>query len=78
GRALADAAGNDRLGAIRVSSSDADALQKFYTAFYHALGAPSVFSDVNGQYIGFDTQVHTVAKGQAAQYSGFSGWAVYR
>ncbi|WP_038737141.1 GH92 family glycosyl hydrolase [Burkholderia pseudomallei] len=77
-RALADAAWNDRLGAIRVSSSDADALKKFYTAFYHALWAPSVFSDVNGQYIGFDKQVHTVAKGQAAQYSSFSGWDVYR
>ncbi|AOI38313.1 alpha-mannosidase [Burkholderia oklahomensis EO147] len=77
-RALADATWNDRLGAIRVSSGDADALKKFYTAFYHALWAPSVFSDVNGQYVGFDKQVHTVAKGQAAQYSSFSGWDIYR
>ncbi|MGF6806175.1 putative alpha-1,2-mannosidase [Paraburkholderia sp. Clong3] len=53
-------------------------MTKFYTAFYHALWAPSVFSDSNGQYIGFDQQVHTVSAGHAAQYTSFSGWDIYR
>ena len=50
----------------------------FYTALYHALLHPNVFSDVNGQYRGFDRQVHAVASGQHAQYANFSGWDVYR
>jgi predicted alpha-1,2-mannosidase len=77
-RALADATWNARLNAIRVSSSDTDAKKVFYTALYHAMWAPSVFSDVNGQYIGFDKQVHKVANGQRAQYTAFSGWDIYR
>ncbi|WP_082725287.1 GH92 family glycosyl hydrolase [Burkholderia sp. RF4-BP95] len=74
----ADIAWNTRLNAIQVTGGDTDAMTKFYTAFYHALWAPSLFSDVNGQYIGLDQKVHTVAKGQGAQYSTFSGWDIYR
>ncbi|RKP51932.1 glycoside hydrolase family 92 protein [Pararobbsia silviterrae] len=74
----ADAAWEQRLDRIRVTSTDTTALTKFYTAFYHTLWAPSVWSDVNGQYMGFDQGVHTLATGQTAQYSGFSGWDVYR
>ncbi|MGF6725272.1 putative alpha-1,2-mannosidase [Paraburkholderia sp. GAS41] len=77
-RALADAIWNQRLNTIQVSSRDATALTKFYTAFYHASWAPSVFSDVNGQYIGFDQKVHQVSAGHAAQYTSFSGWDIYR
>ena len=49
----------------------------FYTALYHALLDPSVFSDDNGQYAGFDGKVHTLPQGQV-QYSNFSGWDIYR
>ncbi len=77
-KSAADTAWNTRLNAIQVTGGDTDALTKFYTAFYHALWAPSLFSDVNGQYIGFDNKVHTVSKGQGAQYSSFSGWDIYR
>ncbi|MEX3960785.1 GH92 family glycosyl hydrolase [Paraburkholderia sp. EG286B] len=75
---VADAIWNQRLNTIQVSSSDTTALTKFYTAFYHASWAPSVFSDVNGQYIGFDQKVHQVSAGHAAQYTSFSGWDIYR
>lgn len=77
-RAQADSTWNNALNAIRVAGGTADAKTKFYTALYHALWAPSIFSDSNGQYIGFDSQVHQVAKGQGAQYSSFSGWDIYR
>ncbi|HEY6323471.1 MAG TPA: GH92 family glycosyl hydrolase, partial [Thermoanaerobaculia bacterium] len=50
----------------------------FYTALYHSLLHPNLFSDVDGQYPGFDGQVHTVAGRQRAQYANFSGWDVYR
>jgi predicted alpha-1,2-mannosidase len=48
----------------------------FYTALYHALLHPNVFSDANGQYIGGDGQVH-VANGYT-RYANFSEWDIYR
>jgi predicted alpha-1,2-mannosidase len=77
-RRAADAAWNERLNAIVVEGGTRQDLTKFYTAFYHALWAPSVFNDSNGQYLGLDRQVHSLAPGQGAQYSTFSGWDVYR
>ncbi|WP_133649345.1 GH92 family glycosyl hydrolase [Paraburkholderia flava] len=76
-KTLADSAWNSRLNAIQVTGGTPDSMTKFYTALYHALWAPSVFSDANGQYQGFDNTVHTVASGHA-QYTSFSGWDVYR
>ncbi len=52
--------------------------QTFYTALYHAFTDPSLFSDANGQYMGFDDTVHHVAKGQGGEYANFSGWDIYR
>ena len=48
----------------------------FYTALYHALLYPSIFSDANGQYLGFDGKLHMVPPGHA-QYTNFSGWDIY-
>ncbi|HWG13503.1 MAG TPA: GH92 family glycosyl hydrolase [Streptosporangiaceae bacterium] len=52
--------------------------QTFYTALYHAFTDPSLFSDANGQYTGFDGKVHQVAKSQGGEYANFSGWDIYR
>lgn len=76
-RQQADQTWNHWLGEISVSGGTSDQLTTFYTAMYHALLQPNVFSDDNGQYIGFDGQVHTVAKGHA-QYANYSGWDIYR
>jgi predicted alpha-1,2-mannosidase len=64
------------LGLIAVDGGTEDEKQVFYTALYHALLHPSVFNDVNGQYIGFDNQIH-MAKG-FNMYTDISGWDVYR
>jgi putative alpha-1,2-mannosidase len=48
----------------------------FYTALYHAMLAPNVYSDVDGQYRGMDQKVHT-AKG-FNYYTVFSLWDTYR
>ena len=37
---------------------------------------PSVFNDVNGEYMGFDDKVHSVSG--HTQYTNFSGWDIYR
>ena len=50
--------------------------QIFYTALYHSLLDPSVFSDDNGQYEGFDDHVHDTHG--RTQYTNFSGWDIYR
>jgi putative alpha-1,2-mannosidase len=48
----------------------------FYTALYHAMLAPNVYSDVDGQYRGMDQKVHT-ADG-FNYYTVFSLWDTYR
>ncbi len=69
---------NTELGRIDITGGTTAQLTTFYTALYHALLHPNLFSDVNGQYMGMDQQVHTVTGNQRAQYANFSGWDVYR
>jgi putative alpha-1,2-mannosidase len=61
-RQQARAAWNARLSAIELTGGTFAEQQIFYTALYHCLMHPNVFSDVNGQYIGFDQQIH-IAQG---------------
>jgi len=73
------AAWNTELNRIKINdTATANEKTTFYTAMYHALLHPNVFSDVNREYWGFDQQKHTVPTGQDAQYATFSGWDVYR
>jgi predicted alpha-1,2-mannosidase len=71
------AAWDRQLTKIRVHGGTTAEQQTFYTALYHSLLHPSLFSDADGRYIGFDNQVHTVPRGHA-QYADFSGWDIYR
>ncbi len=68
---------NARLRQIEVSGGKMDELQTFYSMLYHAMIGPSVVSDANGQYLGYDGEVHKAADGRA-QYGLFSGWDIYR
>ncbi|HUE35915.1 MAG TPA: GH92 family glycosyl hydrolase, partial [Candidatus Acidoferrum sp.] len=61
---------------IQVSGGTAADTSTFYTMMYHALQAPSIVSDANGQYIGFDGQVHSAPGFNKYEY--FSGWDIYR
>jgi predicted alpha-1,2-mannosidase len=74
-RASARARWNDALRRLEVSGGTENEKRVFYTALYHALLHPTVFSDANGEYIGFDGLVH---KGRHTQYTNFSGWDIYR
>lgn len=69
---------NESLGKIEVESQDQEQLTTFYTALYHSQFHPNVFSDVNGEYAGFDRQTQNIKLIQTAQYANFSGWDVYR
>jgi len=72
----ARASWNARLGLIQVTGGTLEQRQIFYTALYHTFFHPNVFSDVNGQYLGFDRKVH-IARGYT-QYENFPGWDMYR
>ncbi|MDJ0345159.1 lectin [Streptomyces sp. H10-C2] len=65
------------LGRIAVGGGTTDQQTQFYTALYHSLLHPNVFSDSNGQYMGMDRQIHTAARGHI-QYANYSGWDTYR
>jgi predicted alpha-1,2-mannosidase len=68
---------NNLLGRIRIGGGTTARQTVFYTALYHSLLHPNVFSDVNRQYAGMDGRVHTTPPGHL-QYANFSGWDVYR
>jgi putative alpha-1,2-mannosidase len=48
----------------------------FYTALYHCMLAPNIYSDVDGAYRGFDQKIH-IAK-DFNYYTVFSLWDTYR
>lgn len=52
----------DRLSVIKINTDDKDIKTNFYTAIYHSMIMPTDFTDVNGEYLGFDKKVH-VAEG---------------
>ncbi|TDP97913.1 GH92 family glycosyl hydrolase [Labedaea rhizosphaerae] len=75
--AAARGAWNAQLNKIAVTGGTDAERTTFYTAIYHSLVQPNVFSDVDGRYPGFDGRIHTAAKGHNI-YTNFSGWDVYR
>lgn len=73
--AKANANWNRELSKIAIKTQDERAKRIFYTALYHTMIAPSVFSDVNGEYRGADGKTH---KGDFTDYTTFSLWDTYR
>ena len=73
--AKANADWNRELSKIAIKIQDERAKRIFYTALYHTMIAPSVFSDVNGEYRGADGKTH---KGDFTDYTTFSLWDTYR
>ncbi len=65
-----------RLGAIQVGGGAPQRQTAFYTALYHALLHPNVAGDVDGRYVGFDSQVHTATG--FTPYQNLSLWDTYR
>ncbi|HTB30523.1 MAG TPA: glycoside hydrolase domain-containing protein, partial [Bacteroidia bacterium] len=53
-----EAAWNDYFNKIQVSSKDKNLLTTFYTALYHTAIHPSLYTDVNGEYLGRDLKKH--------------------
>jgi predicted alpha-1,2-mannosidase len=75
-RRQARSAWNEALGHVQVEGGSEKHQRIFYTALYHSLLHPSLFSDCNDEYIGFDEQIHHTAG--RLHYANFSGWDIYR
>ena len=67
---------NRQLGKIEVESNNQDDKVNFYTALYHSMIAPTIYSDVDGAYYGPDKKVHQ--SDGWVNYSTFSLWDTYR
>lgn len=66
----------DLLQIIEVTGGTLDQKTKFYTALYHSFISPSVLSEADGYYRGYDQGVHRAV--DFKYYSDFSLWDTYR
>jgi len=73
---LAEAAWNQELSKIEITSKDKEKLSVFYTALYHTMMQPNIAQDLDKKYRGRDQQIH-VAEG-FDYYSVFSLWDTFR
>ena len=67
---------NTALSKVNVEGGSTDEKTIFYTALYHTMIDPRIFSDIDGKYTGGDGQIH-----QSQQFTKrtiFSGWDVFR
>ena len=76
-RAAASSQWNAALSRIAVAGTNSGDVKTFYTSLYRSLLHPNTFDDADGRYLGFDGDIHTVAKGHT-QYANFSDWDTYR
>ncbi len=63
------------LGRIQMEGSQ-EQKETFYTSLYHAFLTPNIYQDVNGEYRGFDQNIHRAAT--STQYTVFSLWDTFR
>ncbi len=68
---------NKELGKIEVSNEDKNKSTIFYSALYHCMIHPSLYSDVDNRYRGRDNKIHST-EGKFAYYTVFSLWDTYR
>lgn len=64
------------LSRIVVETKDQDQKKIFYTALYHTLITPNLFTDVDGKYFGMDGKTHTSK--DFDYYTVFSLWDTFR
>ena len=67
---------NKHLSLVRAYSSDPEIMTVFYTALYHSMIAPNLYSDHDGRYRGADGAVHQ--SDSFTNYTVFSLWDTFR
>lgn len=64
------------LSLIKIKTDNRRDKRIFYTAMYHLFQMPTLFTDVDRRYKGFDNQIHTADN--FTYYTDFSLWDTYR
>jgi predicted alpha-1,2-mannosidase len=64
------------LNKIDIEGGTLEQQRTFYTAMYHSMIAPNLYSDVDGQYLGMDRKIHKAENYN--RYTVFSLWDTYR
>ncbi len=49
----------NHLSLVKIESKDEEIKKIFYTSLYHTMIMPTNFTDLNGEYLGFDKKIHT-------------------
>jgi predicted alpha-1,2-mannosidase len=73
----ADSTWEAALSKLKVKGGTREQKRCFYTALYHCMTSPYLWSDADGRYRGTDQQIHMVDKGREV-YTVFSLWDTYR
>ncbi|MGX8713715.1 MAG: GH92 family glycosyl hydrolase [bacterium] len=73
----ADSTWEVALGKLMVEGGTKEQKCCFYTALYHCMTSPYLWSDVDGRYRGTDNQIHKADEGREV-YTVFSLWDTYR
>ena len=73
----ADSTWEAALGKLKVDGGTKEQRRCFYTALYHCMTSPYLWSDTDGRYRGTDNEIHTVDCGREV-YTVFSLWDTYR
>ena len=76
-RQAADRTWEDALGKLTVEGGSREEKRCFYTALYHCMTAPYLWSDEDGRYRGTDGKIHVADEGREV-YTVFSLWDTYR
>lgn len=75
-RRAAEISWNKELSKIEVQGGTRDQRSTFYTALYHVMMAPNIFSDIDGSYRGMDRTIHQATG--FTMYTVFSLWDTFR
>lgn len=67
---------NAELSKIKIKGKNVNDKVNFYTALYRSFSAPTLYCDVDGQYLGVDKRIHQSVDWK--NYSTFSLWDTYR
>ena len=76
-RRAADQTWEEALGKLPVEGGSKEQKRCFYTALYHCMTSPYLWSDADGRYRGTDNKIHVVDEGREV-YTVFSLWDTYR
>mgnify|MGYP002639121394 CR=1 FL=1 len=66
----------DKLSIIKIDGSSDNDKVIFYSALYRSFQMPTIFNDINGEYIGFDKKIHKAT--DFTYYTDLSLWDTFR